>query len=79
MDARLKGRLPRILAACAVMVAALLGAQFLLDGWLETPLLRLPALALLITAGGLSYGVAIFVTGATRMAELKGMLRRRRS
>jgi len=79
MDARLTGRLPRIMAACALMVAALLGTQFLLDGWLETPLFRLPALVLLVAIGGLSYGVAVFATGATRLAELKGMLRRRRN
>ena len=78
MDQRLRSRLWRILAACAVMsgclwlsmsVAALLVTS---AGW------RIVALAGLIGIGIAVYGAAVLLFGAARLSDLKGMLRRRK-
>ena len=76
VDARLKSRLVRIIAACLVMSGVLWGADTLLE-----PLLpwRLPLVVLLILAGGGAYGVAAILLRAADLRELKGMLRRRSS
>lgn len=85
-DARLKARLPRIVAACAVMMGVLwfglmemdrsLGPVFGTD---TTPSagfgLRALVLAALIGAGGAAYGLAALVFGAARRSDLS-VLRR---
>ncbi len=75
-DARFLDRLWRICLASALMGLALWGGQILL----ETPLAlrgwRIPALALLIVMGILAYGLAGQLTGAFRLAELRGVVRR---
>jgi len=76
VDARLKDRLWRILAACAVMGAVLWGLAFALDTALATPRLRYLALAALVGAGIASYFAAAFALGALRPSDLRGALRR---
>ena len=78
MDDRLRGRVPRILAASLLMAFALWGGSQLLSGWLDDKAWRLAGLALLIGAGGVAYGGGVFLCGATHLGELKAMLRRGR-
>lgn len=78
MDARLKTRAPRILAAVATMAAALYGAK-----WWAWPLATSSWLALLLVCGLVSIGlltfaVAAHLSGATRLTEIKAMVRRRK-
>ena len=79
IDARLKARLPRILLACVLMAAALWAARQGLTPWLARPYWRMLALALLMAVGMGSYGAAAFLCGATHVADLKALLRRRRA
>ena len=74
VDARLKSRLVRIIAACLVMSFVLWGADTLLEPVLPW---RLPLVILLIAAGGGAYGIAAVLLGAVNLRELKGMLRRK--
>jgi putative peptidoglycan lipid II flippase len=78
MDRRLRSRLPRILLASLVMAAALVGGARLSAPVLAAPGLRFLALGGLVGLGLASFGVAAVATGATRPAELKALLRRRR-
>jgi putative peptidoglycan lipid II flippase len=74
LDARLRSRAWRILAACLIMSAALWGAQIIL-----APLWhywRLGALAAMIVIGLAVYGAAILATRTITIGEFKGMLRR---
>ncbi|MBM9595269.1 murein biosynthesis integral membrane protein MurJ [Roseitranquillus sediminis] len=64
LDERFVARLPRILAASAVMGACLLGAEALLAPALAEPLWRYAALAILVTAGLASYAAAGALFGA---------------
>ncbi|MBP6737887.1 MAG: polysaccharide biosynthesis C-terminal domain-containing protein, partial [Rhodobacteraceae bacterium] len=76
LDARLRQRLPRIAAACAVMGGVLwLGAQLLAEG-LVSPGWRYGALALLVGAGMVSYFGTAMALGAFRLSDLRGMRRR---
>jgi len=77
MDARLLGRIPRILAACALMAAALVGGEWLLADLLDLPGWRFLALGLLTVVGIAAYGLAALGCGATRLSELKAILPRR--
>ena len=77
-DERFRRRLPRILAACAVMGVALWGGTLLLGPWLGMEGLRWLALAALIAIGMASYGGAILLFRAFRIADLKAALRRQR-
>jgi putative peptidoglycan lipid II flippase len=74
VDARLKSRMVRILAACLVMSAVLWQADILLEQWVRW---RLPQVALLIAIGGGAYGLAVLLFKAVTIAEFKGMLRRK--
>jgi putative peptidoglycan lipid II flippase len=85
-DARLKNRLPRIVAASAVMMAVLWGGLEVMNrvlgpvfGTDAAPAgsfaLRALVLAALIGAGGAAYGVAALVLGAARRSDL-ALLRR---
>jgi len=76
LDARLAGRLPRILAASAVMAAVLLAVAWALaPAWAGGPW-RLPALAALVAAGLAGYAAAGLALGAFSRADLRGALRR---
>lgn len=74
VDARLKSRLVRILAACLVMSAVLWRADILLEEWVRW---RVPQVALLIAIGGGAYGLAALLFKAVTIGEFKGMLRRK--
>lgn len=85
-DARLKRRLPRIIAACVAMAGALWGGLNLVAHFLgpvfgtETAAgaslpYRAAVLAVLIALGGLVYGVSAFLFGAAQRSDL-ALLRR---
>ena len=76
-DARFLHRLPRILAASAVMGAALYAGNILLDPWLATHGLRYGALAILITLGIATYGLAGTLLGAFRLSDFRSLRRQR--
>ena len=76
-DPRLLGRLPRILAACLLMTAALWAGGRAVAPLLDQHGLRIAALATLVFLGMGSYALAVVVTGAARFGEIKAMLRRR--
>jgi putative peptidoglycan lipid II flippase len=77
-DAQLKRRVPRLALAAVLMGAALFACDRLLDPWLNG---RMPerygALVVLVGAGSAIYGLACFVTGAFRLADVKALVRRR--
>jgi putative peptidoglycan lipid II flippase len=76
IDARLRLRLPRILAAAVAMgvllwaFAATAGGMFVSPGW------KAPGLALLVALGTIGYFGIGHLIGAFRMADLRGALRR---
>ena len=77
MDARLKSRLPRLLASSAAMGIGLwygmgVAAPYLAASFLEGVI----ALGVLIAGGGLLLGLAIIATGTAQLGELKAMFRR---
>jgi len=77
VDARLKSRLPRLVASAIAMGAALwygtgIAAPYLAATFLESVL----ALTVLIAGGGLIFALASVATGATHMSDLKAMVRR---
>jgi len=77
-DDRLRRRLPRILAACAVMGATLWGVAWGLEGPLAEPGWRYPALALLLAAGMASYAGSVLLFRAYRLSDLRAAMRRQR-
>ncbi|TPG55150.1 murein biosynthesis integral membrane protein MurJ [Sphingomonas glacialis] len=77
-DAGLRRKVPRLLLAALLMGATIYAFEQLLDPYLGGPLIvRYAALGVLVGAGGAVYGVACFVTGAYRIADIKGLLRKR--
>lgn len=77
MDARLKSRLPRLLLSVALMVVVLWGGDRLLAGfWDGAAEVRIAALAVLIAAGLIAFGLLVHLTGAARLSDLKSMLRK---
>ena len=78
IDSRLRTRMVRITAACATMSGCLLMAMMVTEPLMTLPGLRVGALALLTVVGMGTYGAAVFLTGAAKLSELKGMLRRRK-
>lgn len=79
VDARLRGRFPRVLAATAAMTALVIGAAHLLAGPLHggvTP--RAGALAVLIALGLAGYGLLALALGAADRADLARIVPRRR-
>ncbi len=78
-DARLLSRLPRIVLASALMGGVLAAAGWLSRDLLAVPGLRFAVLGALVALGLVTYGAAVFVTGAARLSELKSMLRRRKA
>ena len=76
-DARLLYRLPRIVAAVALMSAflALAGSQ---ADWVIAHSFHIPLLALLLVcgAGAAVFGVSAMVTGALKVSELRDALKR---
>ncbi len=77
-DARLKHRLPRIIAASVVMGLGVWGLMQLLGDLLTPQGPRYLALLVLVLGGIGIYGVAALALGAIRPADLKAGLRRQR-
>jgi putative peptidoglycan lipid II flippase len=75
-DDRLRARMPRMLAAAAGMGAVLLAAVALLAEALAAPGLRYGALAVLVAAGALAYGLFGLLLGAFRLSDFRSALRR---
>lgn len=79
LDARLRRRAPRLMLAALAMGAALWFGQDLVAPYTHGSwLVRGTALAVLVSAGCLVYGVATLATGAFSRADL-ALLRRRRA
>ena len=70
-DAQFRRRLPRILAASAIMGVCLAAAEMALAGALGDPGLRYAALALLVAAGIASYAAAGLVLGAFAVRDFR--------
>ncbi len=77
-DARLRHRLPRIIAASAVMGVVIWGLMLALGDMLSTHGARYLGLAILVFGGMAAYGIAAIALGAVRPADLKAGLRRQR-
>jgi putative peptidoglycan lipid II flippase len=75
-DARFRARLPRIIAASAVMGAVLWGLNLALAGALTLPGTRTLALGGMVLAGIAVYFATAFAIGAISWPELKAALRR---
>ena len=79
-DARLRRRAPRLALAALAMGAVLWATQGLLTPYLHgTWFVRFGALAALVSAGMVVYGLATVLLGAFSKADLQLLLRRRRS
>lgn len=76
LDVRFTTRLWRIVAACVVMGAVLVGVELVLGDMLYSPRIRYGALAALVGAGIVSYFAAAQVIGAARLSEIRGAMRR---
>ncbi|MEL6913933.1 MAG: murein biosynthesis integral membrane protein MurJ [Pseudomonadota bacterium] len=76
LDARVRARVPRIVAASVLMGAVLLTAAWALEDALLREGWRYLALAALLLAGAGSYAAAGQALGAFRFAELRAGLRR---
>lgn len=78
-DARLRRRAPRLALAALAMGVVLWATQGLLTPYIHsTWLVRFGALAVLVSAGMLVYGLATVVSGAFSRDDLSLLLRRRR-
>ncbi|SEO11165.1 putative peptidoglycan lipid II flippase [Gemmobacter aquatilis] len=78
-DARFRNRLPRILAACALMGLALWGGADLLAPALNARALRWLALAALCIGGAVVYFGFGTLIGAFRLSDFKAALRRKKA
>ena len=78
IDARLRSRLGRIVAACTAMSGCLWASMALTAPLMPLPGWRIVALALLTVVGMGTYAAAVFLTGAAKLPEVKAMLRRRK-
>jgi putative peptidoglycan lipid II flippase len=77
-DAQLKRRIPRLALAAVLMGGLVFAFDRLLDPWLTGGFVqRYAALAVLVGSGVALYGIACFVTGAYRIADLKALVARR--
>jgi putative peptidoglycan lipid II flippase len=76
-DARFRQKVWRIIAASLAMGGALWAAQLALNPLFAAGWTRVPALALLIVIGMLSYAGLGSLLGAFSLSELRGMLRRK--
>jgi len=76
LDDRFRARLPRIIAASAIMGVVLWIAAILLGPGLGTPTVRYAALAALVAIGLGAYALAGRALGAFTMTDLRGALRR---
>jgi putative peptidoglycan lipid II flippase len=78
LDARLRGKLWRMVVAAGLMAGALVAGNAVADPWMTGGLwTRIVALTILCGSGAAIYGVASIALGAYRLSELKALLRRR--
>lgn len=78
LDERLRRRLPRIIVASAVMAAGLAGGMVGLTAVAQQDsAVRIISLAILIVGGGVIFAAAAQLTGATRLSEVRGLVRSR--
>jgi putative peptidoglycan lipid II flippase len=77
VDARMRRRLPRILAAAAVMGVLLWLYALMAADWFATPGLKVPALLALLVLGVVSYFGTGQLIGAFRLSDFRGAVRRR--
>jgi putative peptidoglycan lipid II flippase len=78
-DARLKHVLPRIVGATVLMAAALYAIELPLAGWWSADLARRAIGLGLLVGGGLAvYGATIMLSGAARLSDVTGLLKRER-
>ncbi|MBT7747159.1 MAG: murein biosynthesis integral membrane protein MurJ [Alphaproteobacteria bacterium] len=76
VDARLAHRLRKTVVAATIMGAGLFfGHRQLLDWLAGDTSTRIAALAILVLGGGILYGLAVQISGAARLGELKSQLR----
>lgn len=75
LDARLRARLLRILAATVVMAAPVGAIALAYPGWHAGGIERVAALAGLVAAGVVAYALAAQMLGAARLAEIRKLLR----
>ena len=79
-DERFKSRLPRILLSAVLMGGVLWGLTLVLTPWIDNgETQRIAALIILILAGLVSYFLLAHVTGAARLSDIKGMMRKKAS
>jgi putative peptidoglycan lipid II flippase len=79
MDDKLKRVLPRMVLSCLLMGVALYATAQWLQPWLaasQGAAVRLSALGVLVTIGGLVYLVAAWATGALSLSALRSAVRR---
>ncbi|ABC24332.1 murein biosynthesis integral membrane protein MurJ [Rhodospirillum rubrum] len=77
LDQRMISRLPRMVLATAAMVGVLLVLAARFDGPLaDGQVLRSLTLAGIVVAGATTYGLAVFLFRAARIADFRGMGRR---
>jgi putative peptidoglycan lipid II flippase len=78
-DARLRHVLPRIVGATVLMAAALYAIEVPLGGWWSADLLRRGLGLAVLVGGGLAvYGGVIVLSGAAKISDVTGLLRRER-
>ncbi len=78
LDARNRGRLPRILLASLLMGALLWAGQSGLDGWFDAGFwIRVGGLTLLVGGGLAAYSLLALLLSAIAPAELKALIARR--
>ncbi|WP_068113716.1 murein biosynthesis integral membrane protein MurJ [Tropicimonas marinistellae] len=76
-DTRLRSRAWRILAACAIMSACLVAAEWVLGDSLYRSGVRYGALAILVGVGIVSYFATAQAIGATQLGEIRRAMQRR--
>jgi putative peptidoglycan lipid II flippase len=78
LDARFKGRLPRILAACALMGVGLVLALEEMQSWFDAAEpVRILGLVILVGGGLVLYAGLALALGAVKRSELGVLVRRR--
>ncbi len=76
IDSRLKGILPKVMAACVVMGGALWWLSWFLSPWFDVAGWRYVALLALVLAGMVIYGSASVALGAYNLRRLRSSMRR---